>query len=128
MKLCPRCQAVRPRAAFNRCRGNADGLQAWCADCMSDVNGQRRRGVARPPKRRRCKVCQRKFTPRHRERVCRNADCREIAAFRRDWTRNQGEDERPVPQRWRCVACQQITATNPCTWCGANLTPPEAVA
>jgi hypothetical protein len=40
-KRCPRCATLKPRSAFARSKGRADGLQPYCRACRADVDHER---------------------------------------------------------------------------------------
>ena len=45
-KWCSRCGCVKPIEAFHRNKGNKDGCNYWCRDCMSEYRIDRRREAA----------------------------------------------------------------------------------
>lgn len=47
LKLCTRCEAVKPAADFSRKAAAADGLSYWCRSCKSAVHKRWRRMRAR---------------------------------------------------------------------------------
>lgn len=42
IKLCTRCQTVKPLSAFSPSRHNADGHQSWCKSCCTSYASSRR--------------------------------------------------------------------------------------
>jgi hypothetical protein len=46
VKWCPKCEAPRPGAAFNRNRRNRDGLQSVCRACQRRIYQEHRGALA----------------------------------------------------------------------------------
>lgn len=42
-KVCPRCGANKPHAAFWRDRSRSDGLQSYCKPCLREANESARK-------------------------------------------------------------------------------------
>jgi hypothetical protein len=71
VKECSRCQQEKSPAAFNKCTGKKDGLQAMCRECQSEYHKMRTYGVSQKDfdamlvkQKNKCALCEIKFRSR----------------------------------------------------------------